>query len=577
MKPAPSAAWDETAHLRRIYRLLELYRWASLLPPLILLLAAPPQPRALAALIAAAVSNLIITLIPARLNQLIRRWPALIALDLIFSASLLGLTGGWRSPYYLFALSPLLASAFFFQARGALIAAGAFTPLYALAVWASVALGGGPPDGLALTLAVVSFCLVASLVGYAATLLARTRAAHEEMSRAHRELEIIHDLTVSLQNAPDVGDVQERVLDGVTRDLGFRRAVIGLMDQPRMILAHWHDHSRDGERAPIDGHGRVPRAARHPIEPGGGVLADALLGNEMRTLAAGGPLTTEAAFNALLDLRGEVLVAPMTLREHPIGVLLVETEGAAATPANLASLRAIASQAAVALGTTLLCIDRAQRLAVQEERIRFAREIHDTVSQNLFGIAFALDGLGKLLPDHPDTVKDELENIRQVAERARAEVRQSLLDIWPSALTADVFQNDLRRFVNQFCRPGELQLDISVRGDFAALSPRRQRGLYRVTQEALTNIVKHAGARRAEVRLEVAHDRAALAIHDDGRGFDPAAALARERDREHFGLKGIQERIGALGGACQFESEPGHGAAVRVSVPIVPQAAESDE
>ncbi|MBI3363094.1 MAG: sensor histidine kinase, partial [Chloroflexi bacterium] len=251
--------------------------------------------------------------------------------------------------------------------------------------------------------------------------------------------------------------------------------------------------------------------------------------------------------------------------------------GEATAAANLASLRAIASQAAVALGTTMLCIDRAQRLAVQEERIRFAREIHDTVSQSLFGIAYALDGLAKLLPGQPDTVKAELEQIKQVAEDTRAQVRQSILDIWPSALTADVFQSDLRRFVGQFCRPEQIQLDIGVSGDFAALSPRRQRALYRVAQEALTNVVKHSGAQHAEVRLEVNGGRALLTVRDDGRGFDPAAALARERDREHFGLKGIQERIGALGGACEFTSQPGRGAAVSATVPIIPQAVEEDE
>ena len=121
-----------------------------------------------------------------------------------------------------------------------------------------------------------------------------------------------------------------------------------------------------------------------------------------------------------------------------------------------------------------------------------------------------------------------------------------------------------------------MHLDVSVRGDFTSLSPRRQRGLYRVAQEALTNVVKHAGAQHAEVHLEVADGRALLSVRDDGHGFDPAAALARERDREHFGLKGIQERISALGGTCTFESQPGSGTAVVVSIPIAAPAAEDE-
>ncbi len=363
------------------------------------------------------------------------------------------------------------------------------------------------------------------------------------------------------------------MLEAVTHALGFRRAIVGLMDQPYLILSDWQDRVRDEPENST--RKQLSAGMRWPIEPGGGSLAEAILDNQMRTLSAGERLSDDSAFVAALGLQGSVLIAPMALREHPIGVLLVETDGAEATATNLASLRAIASQAAVALGTTMLCIDRAQRLAIQEERMRFAREIHDTLSQSLFGIVYALDGLGKLLPDRPDVVKAELDEIKQVAEEARTQLRQSILDIWPSALTAEVFQSDLRRFVGQFCRQDELRLDISVRGDFAVLSPRRQRGLYRVAQEALTNVVKHAGAQQAEVCLEVDDEHALLVVRDDGRGFDPAVAFARERDREHFGLKGIQERASALGGTCTIASQPGSGAQVIVSIPIAAPAAEA--
>ncbi len=575
MRPGLPVAWDETAHLRRVFRLLVLYRWLSLAPPLVFLLGGAITPVAAAALAAAILSNLLISLTPDRLNQVLQRAPALLGVDLLFSAGLLALTGGWRSPYHLFTLSPILAAAFFFGARGALLSAGAFAPLSGLAMAGAVALGGPPPDGLALALAFASYFLVAGMVGYAADLLARARGAHGDLARAHRELEIIHDLTISLQNAPDVSDVQDRVLEAVTRDLGFRRAIVGLMDQPYMVLTFWR------ESAPAAGDDDRPSifAARLPVEPGGGFLAGAILSNRLRTLPAGASLTGDPAFDRALDLRGEAFVAPMTLREHPVGVLLVETDRAAGGPAtpDMKSLQAIAAQAAVALGTTMLCIDRAQRLAVQEERMRFAREMHDTISQSLFGIAFSLDGLGKLLPAQPDRVKAELEQVRQAAEQTRAEIRQSILDIWPSALTADVFANDLRRFVSQMCRPGELQLEVCVEGDFAALSPRRQRGLYRVAQEALTNVVKHASAGHAAVRLEVNGGQAVLRVDDDGRGFDPAQALARERDREHFGLKGMRERIEALSGVCKFFSQTGHGSTVIATVPLLPQAAEADE
>jgi signal transduction histidine kinase len=456
-----------------------------------------------------------------------------------------------------------LAAAFFFQLRGALIATLVFAPMYGLAVWAATALGGPPPDGLALSLALVGFFLVAGLFGYAGTLLARVRDAHADLDQVHRDLKVIHELTVSLQSAADVNEVEERVLEAVTGDLGFPRAIVALVDQNERIITAWLGKARDGHALLAGG---LPHPARVPLAPEGGVIAYALLDGEAR-LPARDVRTPDEFVNRHLGTT-PYYIFPMLLREHPVGVLLVdasEVEDAA----RLQSLQAIASQAAVAVGTTMLCIDRAQRLAVQEERIRFAREVHDTVAQSLFGIVYALDGLGKLLPDQPNVVKTELEQVRQVAEDTRAEVRQSILDLWPSALTAEVFERDLRRFVSQFCRPSDLQVDIHVQGDFETLSPRHQRSLYRVAQEALTNVVKHAGAQRAEVTVQVDGGHAVLRVRDDGRGFDPAAALSRERDREHFGLKGIFERIGALGGNCLIESAPGHGTTISASIPLV--------
>src|SRR3989304_3839170 len=124
MQSTPSSNWDESAHLRRVFGLLVLFRWLSLLPPLFVLLSADPTAHTALALAAAALSNAIVTLIPVRLNRLIRQWPPALGVDLAFCAGMLALTGGWRSPYFLFALSPLLAGAFFFRLRGALISAG---------------------------------------------------------------------------------------------------------------------------------------------------------------------------------------------------------------------------------------------------------------------------------------------------------------------------------------------------------------------------------------------------------------------------------------------------------------------
>jgi signal transduction histidine kinase len=267
-------------------------------------------------------------------------------------------------------------------------------------------------------------------------------------------------------------------------------------------------------------------------------------------------------------------IFPLMLREHSVGVLIVDAEDGGAEngredTAHFHSLQAIANQAAVSLGATMMCIDRAQRLAVQEERIRIARDIHDTVSQSLFGIVFTLDGCLKLLDEQPDVAALELRRVLKVAEETRAEVRRSILDIWPSEMTAGSFVANLQKFAADICQVGDLRMAFQVEGDFSLLSPLVRRSLYRIGQEALANVAHHAQAGQVEIRLDISPRRATLAIRDDGCGFEPETALRREYGRDHFGLWGMQERARSLDGACEIRSSPGSGTAIRVELPLV--------
>ena len=213
-------------------------------------------------------------------------------------------------------------------------------------------------------------------------------------------------------------------------------------------------------------------------------------------------------------------------------------------------------------------IDRTRRLAVEEERNRIAREIHDTVAQSLFGIAFTLDACVKLLPEQAEMVQQELIELRDMAHNVRQEVRQSILDIWPSELTQEKFITDLQKYVTH-CSPSYVfNVDFSLDGNFDNLSPTIRRGLYRVCQEALSNAARHAGVDSARVYMFVESDEIHMSIRDNGKGFDPRMALAREHNRERFGLKGMCERIQALGGVCDIHSQNGHGTQVMITVPI---------
>jgi signal transduction histidine kinase len=549
---------------RRIYTFLILYRWLSLLPPLITLFISNERTLPGIILTVAVGINIFISYFPKHLNRTLRTHPWLLAIDLGLMAGMVAFTGGWRSPYYLHALNPLLAAAFFFQMRGAIIVTTGFLPLYAAGIMGAIALSREPFDWLAAFADIVGFYLITGVFGYASTLVTRLRTARDGLIDAHRDLGVIHDLTVSLQSAADVEEVQEGVLEAVTVNLDFKRAFVGLVDQDKGIITGWLGRVCDGQILSDS----LPHLTQIPVAPQGGIVAEALLEQQVRQ-APSDPGAPDGWINDHLGMTA-CRIFPMMLRDHPVGVLLVDTAESSEDSSRLRSLESIASQAAVAIGTTMLCIDRAQRLAVQEERLRIAQDLHDTLSQSLFGIVYTLDGSLELLPEQPMVVMPELRRALKVAEEAHNEVRQSILNFWPSEMTVGRFTDGLRKYVADMCQADDLELVFDINGDFARLSSQARRGLYRIAQEALTNITHHSSASKASVSLVVSEDRSRLVVNDDGHGFDPELAQAREYDREHFGLRGMQQRANTLSGTCEILSQPDAGATIVVDIANTP-------
>jgi len=513
--------------------------------------------------------NLLITTFNRPLNELVINHPILLGIDLLFSAFILSISGGYHSPYFLYALSPLLAGAFFFQVRGAIAVSITFTPLYFLAnsLGAQV---NSTTDTIALMTQLAGIWLIPILFAYPSILLKDINRAREELSgardelaqkhenleTAHRQLEIIHDLTLLLQAAPDLLSVQERVLGAVTSDLGFSKAVVALVDPSLGELGGWLLYPAEES---------FPSAKPLSLKPENGELFKALLDRKVfRTNNE--TLVQQIELNNWLS-QNKWFVIPLYLREHSVGLLLVD-ESDGLSKERESTLITVANQAALALGTTLLCIDRARRLAVETERNRIARDIHDTVAQSLFGIVYSLDACISMLPLQADEVKNELSELRSLASGAHDEVRRSIFDLWPSPLTIDLFMADLTNYVSSCCRPRSFSVIFNNSGDFDSLPAGLRRTIYRMAQEALANSARHSGTNSARLCLNVSEDQVHLDVSDEGRGFDPSSALARSLNREHFGLHGIQERTRAMGGECEIISQPGAGARIMVSLPI---------
>ena len=552
-----------------IFLFLVIFRWASLLPALFALKNNDIQ-NVLSPWIVLGIAifiNTVISVFNRQLNLLVTSHPYAISVDLLFSTFILAVSGGLHSAYYLYALSPLLAGAFFFQIRGALFVSTFFTPLYWFSIYNNFARAN---DTVFIITQLAGIWLFPLLFAYPSTLLkdinrareelssARDELAqkHENMATAHRQLEIIHDLTVLLQAAPDLLSVQERVLGAVTTGLGFSKAVVALVDPAREELGGWLVYPAEKS---------FPSTDPLQLKSENGEVFKALLNHSIFTTDHE-TLVQNLELNHWLN-QNKWFVLPLYLRENPVGILLVEESEL--TKERKSTLMTVANQAALALGTTILCIDRARHLAVETERNRIARDIHDTVAQSLFGIVYSLEACINMLPAQADDVKNELTELRSLASSAHEEVRHSIFDLWPSALTIEIFMADLSNYISSCCRPRAFSIIFNNSGDFNSLSAGLRRTIYRMAQEALANSARHSGAESARLCLNVTEDQVYLNISDEGRGFDPDIALSRSVNREHFGLHGIQERARAMGGDCEIISQPNAGTRVMINFPVI--------
>jgi two-component system nitrate/nitrite sensor histidine kinase NarX len=218
---------------------------------------------------------------------------------------------------------------------------------------------------------------------------------------------------------------------------------------------------------------------------------------------------------------------------------------------------ALVQRASLAIENAQL-YERAQELAAVEERQRLARELHDAVTQTLFSASLISEALPDLWKSDPDQGQQLLQTLRQLSRGALAEMRTLLMELRPAAL-ADADLKDLMRQLAQAVTGREgipVTVTVEEPGD---LPPDVRVALYRIAQEALNNVVKHAEANAAHVRLRSPPGQVELQISDDGRGFDPQSVPS-----DCLGLGIMHERAAAIGARLEIESEPGQGTQISV-------------
>jgi signal transduction histidine kinase len=206
--------------------------------------------------------------------------------------------------------------------------------------------------------------------------------------------------------------------------------------------------------------------------------------------------------------------------------------------------------------------------AVLTERTRLAQELHDTVEQTLTGIALQLETAAKLHGKKPESALSHLELARSLMAKSQVEMRRSVWDLRRRAVEQFDLPGALQETFRQITQGAGLQVELKTRGDIHALPEVVEENLLRICQEALTNVIKHAGASKVSVELEFNSDHVALQVGDNGRGFDPNHCVGPKDG--HFGLLGMSERAKRINGRFRVVSEPQSGTKVRLEVPIEP-------
>jgi signal transduction histidine kinase len=203
---------------------------------------------------------------------------------------------------------------------------------------------------------------------------------------------------------------------------------------------------------------------------------------------------------------------------------------------------------------------------VLEERARLAREIHDTLAQGFVGIRSQLDAVALSMPDDGSPARQYLEMARRMARHSLTEARRSMMDLRASVLQDVDLAAALEAGARTWTAGLPVEVSAAVTGEKRPIPQETEQQLLRIAQEAVANIIKHAGASRIEIQLQREPKLLRLRIVDNGRGFEERDAFAAHGG--HFGLIGMRERAERLGGELHLASRPGEGTQVEASVPL---------
>ena len=369
--------------------------------------------------------------------------------------------------------------------------------------------------------------------------------AQERAQRSHAEA--LRDTAAAVARSLQLDDVIEQVLIGVERLCDHERSYVAFYDNEGVLeLA--------GERYP----GRPDRGAPEPHTR----ITDPLGGwSPPEETPEHGSSSAAAGGRAAMSKVNGAVVLPLEAAERALGCLVIEPRpGRDLSDSDVDRLAILADQASSAISNSRSLV-MARSLAALEERQSLANDLHDSVSQTLWTATLLAETLARA-SDLSAEQRDRAGRLHALTAGALSEMRTLLLELRPSVIEETPFADLVQQLVSAFESRRRAKCVVHLDREVEPL-PTVKVALYRILQESLNNVSRHADAESVHISVEVTSDVLEMRVRDDGEGFEMGSAS------EHFGLRIMAERAEAIGASLHVDSRLGEGTTVSVSVPGV--------
>jgi signal transduction histidine kinase/HAMP domain-containing protein len=395
------------------------------------------------------------------------------------------------------------------------------------------------------------------------------------------ELTILLKLSRTLASTLDLGRLQRSIMDEIGQALGPMEVGILFL----------YDEAEDALKAASCFGCELDYVSQVSLRPGE-AIAGRIFETGMPMISSSpdeisfamGNITEENArlleqAKPCLTLPDNVIGAPLVYQDRAIGSLLLMNLDNP-QERDLRLLQALADQIAVAVENARL-YEEVQRkeqarshlleriiTAQEEERMRVARELHDEAGQMLSAVMMSAAAAAEALPEELTSTKNKLMETRSLAGQALADVRKLILDLRPAVLDDLGLVPAIRWLVKNRLEIAGIKGRVEISGLRGRLSPAVETTVFRVVQEAVTNIARHSKAETANVHLEMHDLTLTVLVEDDGQGFDVLEVLEHQEKSGGWGLRGIEERVSLLGGELHIDSQSNQGTRLSFEIPL---------